>query len=199
VRNSLQIDNIEISGIDVQKGFIRFAEDEDAYLFVLNTFIRTIPPRLEKAFELCNNKSDLPEYETIIHGIKGSCSALFADEIADKAAALEKAAKAGDYEFVLVNNDPFLISILTLLSDMDKALEGVNAKNRKPLKNKPETELLYNLMHACEKYDMDSIDSAMEELESFSYETGVGLVYWLRENVEQANFNEIIDRLSYEL
>jgi hypothetical protein len=56
--------------------------------------------------------------------------------------------------------------------------------------------LLKKFLKACDDYDMDRIDGIMEELEEFEYKTGGDFIIWLRENVDQMNLKEIIDKLS---
>jgi len=41
------------------------------------------------------------------------------------------------------------------------------------------------------------VDAAMEEIESFEYESGGELAAWLRTNVDNMNFKLIIEKLSY--
>jgi len=51
-------------------------------------------------------------------------------------------------------------------------------------------------LEACKTFDMESVDAAVIELESYEYETDGELVNWLWENVQQFNVDEIINKLS---
>jgi hypothetical protein len=86
--------------------------------------------------------------------------------------------------------------IKKLLTDLDNMLVGIEAQNSKPQKDKPDNEVLKRLLEACKKYDMDTVDDAVEELESYEYITGGELVAWLWENVQQFNIGDIIEKLS---
>jgi len=68
--------------------------------------------------------------------------------------------------------------------------------NPKPTKDKPDAAVLLRLVAACEAYDMDEVDAAMEEITSCQYESDDGLADWLQENVDLMNYDEIVERLS---
>jgi len=59
-----------------------------------------------------------------------------------------------------------------------------------------EPKMLYNLSKTCGAYDMDMVDSAIEEIVKYTYENDDGLAAWLSENVKLMNFKEIIKKLS---
>jgi hypothetical protein len=50
-------------------------------------------------------------------------------------------------------------------------------------------------MAACKAYDMDGVDAAMAELESYEYESDDGLAAWLKDNVTRMNFEQVTTRL----
>jgi len=185
-----------ISGLNVDKGLTRFGGDKEAYLFVLNSYVKNTPALLDNAIETGNDKTRLDEYETIVHGIKGSSSALFANEVADMAASLENAAKNGDHEYVSAKNPAFVESTRNLISGIKEALEEIKKDEQRPKKEEPDPAVLNKLRKACENYDMNGVDEALAELESFDYENGGELIAWLRENAEQTNLDEIVERLS---
>ncbi len=57
----------------------------------------------------------------------------------------------------------------------------------------PDKAMLEKLRSACEAFDMDKVDEAMERLEAYRYENGGDLVEWLREQVNNMIFEEIVD------
>ena len=184
----------DIPGLNIVKGLFRFSGDKDAYIEVLRSYTKNTPPLLEASKEV--DKSDLTEYETIVHGIKGSSRGIFAEEIGDMAELLEKAANIGDHDYISANNAALSERIQKLITDVDRMLEELDADNQKPKKEKPDGEALDRLSQACSDYDMNTVDEVLDELEAYSYESDGELVVWLKDNVEQMNFDEIVERLS---
>jgi hypothetical protein len=55
--------------------------------------------------------------------------------------------------------------------------------------------VLADLKDACAQFDIDAIDTAMDELESYQYDEGADLVQWLRSQVDIVEFDQIVQRL----
>ena len=183
-----------VSGLNIEKGLARFYNDKSAYIEVLRSYSKNTPPLLEASREI--DKDNLPDYVTIIHGIRGSSGSICAEETAAMAEELEKAAIAGDHDYVTEHNGTLVKKVLKLISDINIMLEEVSADNQKHIKERPDKDTLNKLRMACENYNMSSIDAALEELEANEYKYDGDLVVWLRENVEQMNLDEITKKLS---
>ena len=183
----------QISGIDMEKGLQRFGGNWEALLSVLRSYANNTRQLLEVITQV--NEDNLAEYAIIVHGIKGSSRGICANDTADMAEILEKAAKAGNWEFVSKNNTVFLKAISKLVMDIAQVIAGIDAS--KPRKDKPDEELLTDLLTACENYDMDGVDAAMTTIESHEYEYDDGLIAWLRENIEKMNFEQIKEKLRH--
>jgi len=80
--------------------------DEDLYSSVLSSFIDKTPAVLAKLATV--SKENLADYATTVHGLKGACANICAEEARKKAYNLELKAKAGDLATVLAENGPFL-------------------------------------------------------------------------------------------
>ncbi|MCL2834318.1 MAG: ATP-binding protein [Treponema sp.] len=182
-----------VKGVDLDKGLARFDNDEDIYLDVLRSFAKNTRPLLE---QIKNPSSEnLADYAVIVHGIKGSSRGIYAIMLGSRAEVLEKAAREGDLQFILTNNDEFINETLMLIDSIEEAQIKIIQGN-KDGKEKPDQEILAKLLDSCNKYDVDGIDHAIEEMEEFVYSGDDGLVEWLRENVDQMNYQIIIDKLS---
>jgi signal transduction histidine kinase/DNA-binding response OmpR family regulator len=182
-----------VNGIDMQKGFKRFDNNEESFLQVLHSYeinTRPILEAMEKA-----DQEHLAEYAILAHGISGSSYGICADTLGDKAKALEKAANARNFDFVSSNNNDFLRAAWKLVTDIEKMLDRIAEKKPKPKKEKPDLDVLSKLLFACKNYDMDGVDAAMAEIETYEYESNDGLAIWLRENVDHMNFAQIIEKL----
>jgi len=183
-----------IEGINIQKGLSRFRDDKKAYINVLRSFAKNTAPLLETLQNV--DKNNLTEYAVTVHGIKGSSGSICADETAKIAESLEKAAISGNYDYIISNNTNFITTVQNLISNITTMLHKLDSDNHKPKKEKPDKEILNRLLQACKNYEMNNVDSALDELELCTYETDTDLITRLRENTEQMNFDEIIEDLS---
>jgi HPt (histidine-containing phosphotransfer) domain-containing protein len=180
----------------VKKGLERFDGDKETYFGILHAFIADTTSLLETIKKEVAEEN-LAAYAITVHGIKGSSRGIFAEEVGTQAAALEKAAKAGDLDFVRKNTPDFITTVETLITDIGHLLAKVEEHRPKPKKDKPDTETLTKLLESCKRYDMDGVNATMMEMERYEYETDGEIVPWLRENVDESNFTEIIEGLSY--
>lgn len=186
--------SLGVTGLEVEKGIERFGGDESNYFEVLRSFISNIPPLLESTREV--SKDTLADYAIIVHGIKGSSRGIYANMLADMAEALEKEAKAGNYDYVAAHNPAFQETARKLISEANDILAQADMNAPKPVKDKPDKEALDMLLEACRNYDMDGADSAIKEIGCYTYSNDGGLAVWLQENVKRTNFPQIVKRLS---
>jgi hypothetical protein len=77
-------------------------------------------------------------------------------------------------------------------------LEQVAADNPKPKKAEPDAQVLAALAESCKSFDIDEVDKAMDELERYDYESKGELVVWLRTQLTQMGFDQIVERLTHE-
>jgi signal transduction histidine kinase/DNA-binding response OmpR family regulator len=183
----------QISGIDLDKAKRRFGGDESILVDVLRSYARHTPALLQQAAEV--TRAGLADYAIVVHGIKGSSYGIGADTLGDKAKELEFAAKAGDFSFVTEHNADFIESARQLIAELNEKLTNTGADD-KPEKDAPDPKVLERLRKACANYDMDGMDAALAELESFRYASGQELVSWLREEVDGMELQRIEKRLS---
>jgi CheY-like chemotaxis protein len=181
-----------VLGLNLHKGIERF-DDWKTFKDVLHSFVIHTRPLLDTVRDVSAEK--LANYAITVHGIKGSSRGICAEGVAALASILEEAAKAGDFDLVCHHNSDFLEELTALLSGIEKLLTDMEADDQKPVKDKPDGELLTQLLTACENYDMDGVDAAMAKITSYEYESDDGLVAWLQESVEKMNFAEIKERL----
>ncbi|MCL2704864.1 MAG: ATP-binding protein [Spirochaetaceae bacterium] len=181
--------------LDMEKGLERFNGNEEVYFKILRSFTLNTRSMLEQIKEV--RQETLSDYSITVHGIKGSSRGIFAEKIGAKAEALEKAAKAGDFNFVIDNNPDFIETVEQFIALIDNFLDKIEAEKKpKPKKEKPDRETLAQLLAASKSFDMDGADAAIAELERYEYDHENGLVTWLRESVDEADFKRIIIKLS---
>ena len=182
-----------INGLDISRGQERFSGDWEIYLQILQSFSSNTKLVLETIKEV--NSAALPDYAIIVHGIKSSCRGICAEAPGNQAEALEKAAKTGDLEFVMANNQALIDSVSSLITELDNVFSKETEKKDRPKKDKPYEETLSRLVIACEGFDAAEIDVIMKEIEAFEYTADENLVSWLRENISQMNYTEIAEKL----
>jgi len=183
----------DIPGLDMDRGIAHFGFSEDAYFKVLQSYVKNTRALLDI---IKNIKPDnMERYGVTIHGIKGSSRGIFAKRAGDEAEALENAVTAQNYDFIKANNGNFLVMIETLLKDIDNALIKSGA-DKKPTKDKPDKELLRQLLDACKDFDIDKIDNVMDEIYIFDYEDDGGFTVKLHECLGQGKYKQVRDMLT---
>ncbi|MCL1846005.1 MAG: response regulator [Defluviitaleaceae bacterium] len=188
---SISILNFRVFGLNIDKGVARFGGDESAYVDVIRTFAQTTPAMLDKA----ESWSDLTQYMTIVHGIKGSCYGIFAEKTGALAEALEAAAKTENTSFIAANNELFLKNARDLLKGISGVLAELDAAKQKTRRDKPDAQLLANLRDACTRRDMVACDEIVSSLCDYDYDSDGELVLWLREMSDEMEYAKIAERL----
>jgi len=182
-----------VAGLNIEDGIARFNGDEEVYINILHSYTTNTRNLLKSISFVTEDK--LNSYEITIHSIKGSSFGICADTVGHMAANLEKAAKTGDFSYVTKQNKHFLETAWNLIYSIDNMLESVDSHSPKPKKDKPDSKVVSRLIAACEAYDMDEVDAAMDDITKYEYESDESLVGWLQENVDVMNFDEIVERL----
>jgi CheY-like chemotaxis protein len=184
----------DIAGVDINEGITRFNGDEKAYLNIL----RSYAVNTGKHLDIIANVSEdlLAQYAITVHAISGASHGICAHMIGALAADFEKVAQSGDYAYICANNQAFVDAVKKLVHDIEKTLSIIEADNPKPIKNKPDKEVLAKLLVACKEYDIDGVDNAMSEIDNFQYDADDGFVEWIKANVKKTNYRQIVEKLS---
>ncbi len=182
-----------IAGLDAAEGLKRFG-DEKSFLRILRSYAVNTKSLLQSLRTV--DRRNLAEYAVTLHGLKGSSLNIFALPLGALAETLERAAKAGDAEFAVRNTPAFLEAAETLIRDIEAALDAAAKANPLPKKKVPDAEVLLRLRDACENYDSDEIDEAMDEIGQYEYEADGGLAVWLRDSALRMDFAAIAEKLA---
>jgi len=183
----------KITGVNIARGLERFNGDWDTYLQIIKSFTVNSKPVLDTIRGV--NGENLGDYAIIVHGIKSSCRGICAEQAGNQAEALEHAAKAGNLDFVLENNQALIDVITEIIRNIDEVFADDHVVI-KPKKDEPYKEALSILKTACDRCAIEEIEKAMNEIEAFEYTNDDGLVRWLRDNVNQMNYMNISSRIS---
>jgi CheY-like chemotaxis protein len=107
---------INIPGINAKLGLSIYENDLEIYIDILYAFADSIPAELAK---LQNpNEQTLKDYAINVHTIKGSAASIGAKHISETAAELERAAKSGDLDTILTQNDNLIKNTHSLLENI---------------------------------------------------------------------------------
>lgn len=79
---------IDIPGIDAEKGLSYIGNSEELYINLLRTYLTGSEERIQK-LDVSKKNRDLHAYEVAIHGLKGISASIGADDMAQAAARLE--------------------------------------------------------------------------------------------------------------
>jgi len=186
------LEGMEIAGLDIWEGLTRFNYDEELFIDIMRSFTKTTRLLLSNLADYLIAE-DLEEYATVVHGIKGSSYGISANEVGKAAEALEVLATEKNLAAVKAGQKPFEEITSALLDEIDAALSAIDDVISKPLRAAPDPVLLQELREACKAFDMDRVDRAIEQLESFKYESGDKTVTWLREQIDNMTFENVYD------
>jgi signal transduction histidine kinase/CheY-like chemotaxis protein/HAMP domain-containing protein len=187
--------NKEIDGINLVKGFELMNNDEAAYLQILRSYTDNVRTLLASVKDF--DETHFGKYKIAVHGIKGASAYIFADPVGQQAEALEKAAEAGDMDYIRKHNPAFLDIAWKLVNDLEEMLAIYKNKNTKLMKPEPEITTLKKILDACKRFDMDDLDAAMEEIERYQYDSDDGLADWLREAINNMELTKAAEKLAY--
>jgi CheY-like chemotaxis protein len=184
-----------IDGVDIAAGTTQFGGEAN-YLEIIKIFIANTPKLLKSIREIpaavATASEALKNYTITVHGLKGSCYGICANEVGRKAAELEQAAKAGDLDKIIEQNEPFIEAA----EDLVEKLNSLFVKDE----NKPEKEtldktVLEKLLEAAKTYNINGMESALTELDGYSYTTGTEILDKLREAVYGYEYKEVVKLL----
>jgi len=193
--------NVVIEGLDLQKGQRNFPPT--VYMDVLRAWCRHFPANIEKVRTLVGELSDgdkLREYTVSIHGFKGSNYGICADDLGKDAEDLEAASRNGDLAFINANNGLFMEKATLLYTRLEEFF-AANTEQAKesPLQNAPDRTLLAQFLDACRQFRSTAMEEILKQLESFEYESKGELVKWLRDQLDNLEYDAIQERLADEL
>ena len=104
---SVSLDKVRSLGLNVDAGLMYTCSDEDFYLELLTDYARSAD---DKCSELSSylEMGDLKNYEILVHSLKSASKTVGADELSDRAKALEEASRDQNTDFVNANHESFV-------------------------------------------------------------------------------------------
>jgi HPt (histidine-containing phosphotransfer) domain-containing protein len=191
------LQDLDVAGLDTNKGLERYGGDIKAYFNILRTYTANVNSILDIIKVV--NEDTLADYRIAVHGIKGSSLEIFAHNISESAEKLEDAALNRNIGYINMHNPTFIENTYNFIYDIKNMILAVDIITIKPKKDKPDNKVLKRLVTACETYNMTEINAAMEEIESYNYESDDGFIKWLRGKIDIMDYSQINDDLIDEL
>jgi CheY-like chemotaxis protein/HPt (histidine-containing phosphotransfer) domain-containing protein len=186
-------DGISVAGIDLAEGKKRYNTDA-AFLEIIRSYCVHTPALLDRIRDFSGEDTD--QYAIAVHGLKGASYGICADEAGNYAAAMEAAARAGDIETIKAQNSGLIATVETLVSGLNGLLAKVEKnRDKKQRAGAPDPNLLDRLLGDCKQYRPALMEETMAELENYEYDSGGDLVVWLREQLDNLEYDAIQDRL----
>jgi len=112
----------DIPGINIMQAMEQLGDDEEIFELTLQSFADNTPAVLDKLRNFDPDK--VSDYVITVHGMKGICRNICAEETAAMALNLEQAGKAGDLDFIKKNNDALITAVEKLIADIRVWLEN---------------------------------------------------------------------------
>ncbi|MDR2349241.1 MAG: response regulator [Deltaproteobacteria bacterium] len=187
--------DVLIDGLDITTGINRYGK-EDKYLKVLKSYILHTPKLLENL--KASARGSLSDYAISVHGLKGSSYGISANVVGDIAFKLEKMAKEGNTDSFAETHLFLVEKTEKLISDITNAINKLNLDKKSHNKAKlpkPDNEVLTKLLDASRRGKTSLMEEHVMELEKFDYDHGQDLVVFLRENLENFDYDRITRKL----
>jgi CheY-like chemotaxis protein len=185
-------ENAKLEGMDFAAGLKRYGSG-DLYLRILQSYVIHAPGLLDKLRSL--TRETLPDYAITVHGLKGASYGICAGAIGKDAEELEFAAKAGDYEKVESKNAAFIAKVEGALEYLGTLAQAAAEGGEKRKAAAPDRALLEKLLDASRRFKPTIMEEVMAELEQCEYESGGDLVPWLREQIDNLEYDAVRERL----
>ncbi|MDR1374039.1 MAG: response regulator [Treponema sp.] len=187
------LEKVKMEGMDFETGLKRYGA-EDVYIRILRSFLTHTPGLLEKLRSL--TRETLPDYAITVHGLKGASYGICAGAIGKDAEELESAAKAGDYEKVESKNAAFISKVEGALETLGKLLQSAaEGGGKKQRAAAPGRDLLEKLLDGSRRFKPAVMEAVLAELEQYDYESGGELIPWLREQIDNLEYDTVREKL----
>ena len=158
-----------IDGLDTRAGILMTGGALVSYISTLSIFYKDSLRKIE-ALRSYLSDGNLTLYGIHIHALKSTLASIGSKEMSKAAEALELAAQRNHLDFILINNDPFLDGLQTLLHNINAAISSkIEPVDLEVLK--PE---LARLKTAMTDYDITAINEIAGKLQRFSQTAGAG-------------------------
>ncbi len=185
----------KLNGIDTEQG-IEYCGSEEAYEQVLRVYYEGIEDK-SASLERLYAQSDWRNYAIEVHSLKSSSRVIGALDLADRAQAVEDAAKAEDETFLRAHHSDLLSDYRSFREILREAVTDISddAGEIRQLPEAEETvaeEIFRRIREAADAMDIDGIEAALKEASRYRFrgEDGKRLDE-IRKRAESFDYEEI--------
>jgi signal transduction histidine kinase/DNA-binding response OmpR family regulator/HPt (histidine-containing phosphotransfer) domain-containing protein len=184
-----------VKGVDLN-AVIELYGDMATCISIFKSFVSNTPSLMEKLSVYLD--TSLPDYTIAIHGLKGACSAICANEVTALAKELEMASKEGRLEYVRSRHGELegQVGVVTeSLRVLVEEWEADQVEEEREVRTEPDRQALGRLSAAAAESNANRVEEILDELEAYRYEKGEDLIRWLREQAGNFEYEAIYRRL----
>ena len=189
----------EYEGLDYKKA-IEILGSSELYSTIVKEYYRTGNERYNEIKILFDNE-DWHDYTIKVHALKSSSKQIGAFELGELAQKLEIAGKNKDYDTIYENNDELLKEYRKILDTLSKyfTTEEEVSENLGEITDDVLDGILEELLIACDKLDMDTMESCKEKLKKYSYDEDTRIImdkiYDAIDDIDIDNCVELIETI----
>ena len=178
VAGSLLIGDLDVTAA------IGLLGNEKLFFKVLKDYYDVIEKKAA-AIKAFYDAQDWSSYTIEVHALKSASRQIGANELADIAAALEKAGHEGDYSRIQEDTDYMLDkyrSYITVLAPHFPEEEKVDEASKPPITMDVLVSVLDSMCEALDELDMDQVAELLEKLRGYGFnESGLGCLDQIKE------------------
>ena len=186
-----------VEDLDVEAAVARFG-GKAILLEVLRSYASSTPKLLDRARQ--PSEANLEEFRITVHGIKGSSYNIGAGSFGDMAKELEQAATNKNWPKIEEKLPGFFEAAEKLLADIAILLHALMpdtvAEKDKEMKPAPDAEVLAAFREASLSCAHSAMEECLRQLERYRYQSDGELVVWLRQRVDNFDYDLINERLA---
>jgi signal transduction histidine kinase/DNA-binding response OmpR family regulator len=151
------------------KEALKLLGSEELFMTILADYYHAIPKKL-KLIQTYIEREDWHSYTVEVHALKSASKQIGADELSDRAAALETAGNDNNVDIILQNTDEALAmyqhyhDILSPYFPEKQEVEG-----KPPITTEILIDVFAEMKRAIDDLDMDKMDDAIHTLDGYSF------------------------------
>lgn len=159
----------DIPELNIQ-GALKLLGSGELFMTILADYYHAIPKKL-KLIQTYKEKEEWHNYTVEVHALKSASKQIGADDLSDRAAALEAAGNANDIDIILQNTDE-LLALYAHYQDILSPFfpEKHEVEGKPPITSDVLTEVFAEMKQAIDDLDMDKMDDAIHTLDGYSFD-----------------------------
>jgi PAS domain S-box len=182
--------DINIEGLDVEKGLLHTGGTIDLFMETLRVFCDDGSEK-SKMIQDCLDSGDISTYTVHVHAMKSAAANIGASDVSEAAKNLEMAGVRGDMNFIETHNEDFLKSLNNLLDNIKSVFPSTIEE--KQVDNASFRNDLVKLKIAIENMDPRSIKISLENAKKVAPEQYVDDIKNIARNVLMSEYDEAVE------